>query len=365
VYFLTTANHGGIEYPDWCTQVRYLRFPDHTIGRGLLCQALVSLLLPFLLLSIKPDVVVTEYSLVPVMIPFAILAKIELIRTCFHLDLRSEPVSVYGVRAKYHYLRYWLGMHLTRRFFRGVTVITDYMADKITKQFGFKREHIGVWESGVDVDLFNPDNCLSRATKTDVGLSAEFVAMHHGAFDLDRGILETIEAVVQLHQSGYSIGLFLLGAGMLYKQAQSLVKEREAENYIVVNPPVRYEKVPGYIVDICDIGLCVLSPEVPWWRGSSPMKIMEYLAMGKPVIVTDIEAHRAILSGQPFSIFISKGGQSDISNALKLAYERRVELSSLASEARSFVSLNYPWQAQALLFEAYLIKMLEYGDGEG
>jgi glycosyltransferase involved in cell wall biosynthesis len=57
---------------------------------------------------------------------------------------------------------------------------------------------------------------------------------------------------------------------------------------------VKHEQVADYIslADIC----VVLLPRLPWWEISSPLKLMEYLAMEKPIVLSDINAHQSIVT---------------------------------------------------------------------
>ena len=56
---------------------------------------------------------------------------------------------------------------------------------------------------------------------------------------------------------------------------------------------VPYEEVSDYI-RTANIGILPF-PNITWWAVSSPIKLMEYLAIGLPVVATDIDAHRWVV----------------------------------------------------------------------
>ena len=56
---------------------------------------------------------------------------------------------------------------------------------------------------------------------------------------------------------------------------------------------VDYEDVPKYI-SMSDVAIIPL-PDMHYWRSQSPLKLLEYLAMTKTVIISDIPAHRAVI----------------------------------------------------------------------
>jgi glycosyltransferase involved in cell wall biosynthesis len=74
---------------------------------------------------------------------------------------------------------------------------------------------------------------------------------------------------------------------------------------------------------------------------------MEYLAMGKSVIVTDIEAHREVLNGLPCGIFIKSHNVEEIARAIERAYRRRHEFRKRGRMGREMVIQRFTWDKQA------------------
>jgi len=57
--------------------------------------------------------------------------------------------------------------------------------------------------------------------------------------------------------------------------------------------PISHEQIADYInlADICIVPLL----RIFWWEISSPLKLMEYLAMEKPIVVSDIKTHLDVI----------------------------------------------------------------------
>jgi glycosyltransferase involved in cell wall biosynthesis len=83
------------------------------------------------------------------------------------------------------------------------------------------------------------------------------------------------------------------------------------------------------------------------WNVSSPIKLFEYLACGKPVVVTDIPAHRNVLKDAEFAFWARQSSPEHIAGAIRQAYERRKDFGHMASNARQFVMGEYTWERQA------------------
>lgn len=83
---------------------------------------------------------------------------------------------------------------------------------------------------------------------------------------------------------------------------------------VIFHKAVPFEDVPQFIA-AADFGVVPL-PDQPQWRYQTPTKLLEYLSMGKPVIVTDIPAHRWILGNSSLAFFCKQGRPSEIAEAI-------------------------------------------------
>ena len=109
-------------------------------------------------------------------------------------------------------------------------------------------------------------------------------------------------------------------------------------------------------IDTCDVGILPL-PDILWWKMSSPLKLMEYLAMGKPVILTYIEAHQQIINNGKCGIFIDFCKPEDIRDGILKAYGMRKDLKELGYSGRKLISKDFTWEKQAQRLDEYLKKI--------
>jgi glycosyltransferase involved in cell wall biosynthesis len=110
--------------------------------------------------------------------------------------------------------------------------------------------------------------------------------------------------------------------------------------------------VADYIAS-ADVGIVPL-PDIEWWRTSSPLKLMEYLAAGKPVIVSRIAAHTAVLGDCPCACYLDRVSPEAIADGVRYFYGRRSELARLGSFGQQIVIQRYSWAAQARKLVDYL-----------
>lgn len=141
------------------------------------------------------------------------------------------------------------------------------------------------------------------------------------------------------------VALVFLGQGPAAEEIASLAQAEGVEDSVRLMEPVAYEEVPHW-VSICDAGMLPF-PQIKWWRMSSPLKLVEYLAMEKPVILTDMPAHRAVTGDAAWAFYIPDNSPSEIARAIRRVLSEKDVLGSLGKKGREVVVRNYTWDRQA------------------
>jgi glycosyltransferase involved in cell wall biosynthesis len=229
------------------------------------------------------------------------------------------------------------------------------MKKEVCDRFHIDPRFVGVWTSGVSTTLFDPEKYAmsGRALKRTLGLSDKFIVIYHGSLGPKRGVLEAADSIIELGGKYRNVLLFLLGSGPALPNLMRVVQERKIEDRVLVHEPVDYEDVPKYI-SMSDIGIVPL-PDIPDWRNQSPLKLLEYLAMRKVVIVTDINAHREILGDSKCGIYVSSADAKQIAKAIEYAYDNKENLKDLGSGGRKIIVEKYDWKKVAKDFDSYLM----------
>lgn len=299
----------------------------------------------------KPDFAVMEGPSVFVTFPFNILSKLRFLKTKFVLDIRSVPVDVTGIKEKIELMKYKFVIIYCKYMYDKITTITPMLKESICNDFRVKEDKIGIWFSGVSLSLFSSE---SKMKKIRLGLEDKFVVMYHGTLSPNRGLQEVVKAIGLLKKTYPSIVFFILGNGPIKYKLHDLAKSLGLQDNIVLHKPVPYKNIPSYI-SICDVGILPF-PKITWWEVSNPLKLMEYLAMGKPVILTDIAAHRSIVDSNPCATFIESNEPEKIAISISNLYKRKDELVYIGELGRKIIEEKYTWEKQAFSFKSFLEK---------
>ena len=309
--------------------------------------------LPIKLISSKPNfvIMIPDFSIIG-SFPSLIISKF--LRTNFVLDIRSIPVETEGIRGSLQ--KYWFHVSLlvAKKFFKGITIITSLMKNEICSSYALNPSNVGVWTSGVSDDLFNPANFTEKSLelKRKLGLTDKFVVFYHGVFTPSRGLTETIEAIEVLRPKYPDIVFFLLGTGPTVPMMKLLIRNRSLQNNVIIYNPVNQSDVPNFIgmSDICIVPL----PDHPYWRHQSPLNLLEYLAMEKVVVLTDLPAHWAIVDKTRCGIYISYAKPKKIAEAIEYAYSKKEHLEEWGKIGREIVKKEYTWRKISTDLEDYL-----------
>jgi glycosyltransferase involved in cell wall biosynthesis len=308
-------------------------------------RLLVTVLLPALCAKYRPDIILTDWmsaTLVRLVVLFRYLGFVD----CkFVHDVRTVPVKHDGGKGQRVYSA---ALTYARRHFDGVTTITPPLRELICRDYHFTPARVGVWTSGVDTNRFKPQETTELRRK--LGLEDKFVVFYHGSVNENRGVTELARAFRYL-QDNDDIRMLIVGGGNEWEQLRSIVKGENLDQ-VILEPSVPYTDVPAWIAvaDLCAVPL----PDHPWWRVSSPLKLMEYLAMGKPVLLTDNLAHRSVLPDDGEAYYVAEADPEAFAEGIHRAYSQRNRLEEISQSGRRRAETELTWEKQAEILHIYL-----------
>lgn len=272
------------------------------------------------------------------------------------LDVRSTPVK----KGHTQTLLFTTAVRVAKRLFDGMTIITPMMKKEICDRFHINPESVGVWTSGVSTASFNPENFDEAGLRKRHGLDHKFVVFYHGSlgdslmYGQSRGIPASIKSMEILKKRS-DLTLFLLGDGRSFHWIKKLVEECGVNDKVILHDKVKYEDVPAYIA-LSDVCLTPL-PNLRIWRNQCPLKLLEYMAMEKVVIATDIPANRYIIGENECGVFIPSAEPEEIAKAIQYAYDNREKLKEWGASGRKTINEKFTWEKVADEFEEYFLRL--------
>ena len=269
-----------------------------------------------------------------------------------HLDIRTLPVNINSFKDKMDKFLYWsLSLRLFARRVSSYSFITQRLKEAVELELKDKFEQYAIWTSGVNTNLFK----IIEGNSIEKEGSHHFQIFYHGHISIQRGIAELIKAMTILKQSGKGIfHLKLVGDGADLAQLKKLAEAEGVGDFVNFAGFQDYSSIPQYI-NQGDLCVCPL-PNCTEWNVSSPLKVFEYLACGKPVVCTPIPAHLDILQNIEGIVFTKGEDGGALAQAILEACENMDELRRKSTILRKYAVDHFTWQQQANKLISHLKK---------
>jgi glycosyltransferase involved in cell wall biosynthesis len=152
-----------------------------------------------------------------------------------------------------------------------------------------------------------------------------------------------------------NVVLFLLGTGPMVSKLKQAVQKAGLEEHVIIHDPVNYAEIPKFI-EISDVCIVPL-PDHPYWRFQCPLKLLEYLAMEKAVILTDIPAHRTVIGEAKCGVYVPSVNPTEIAKAIEYVCLNKDSLNEQGKIGREIVKKEYTWEKVAGSLENYLLSI--------
>jgi len=310
--------------------------------------------MPFIIRKKKIDVILIDG--VHIWLPF--LIPLKLFRIPLILDIRSTTIRSTTIRESLDFVLQKTSLFLSKYLVDGLTTITPELKKILINNYKIKNEKIGIWSSGVAIKIFTKQlNVEHRIIEHEK--SKPFLLMYHGSYSPQRGIENIILSLDKLNNSVRD-NIKLLFIGFNEPQIKKLLIICEKINVIEqvqFLPQVLYEDLPAYI-STCDVGIIPLPPEDEWCWESSPLKTLEYLAMSKPIIATNIPFHKRVFDKGNCGVLIKNSEPDSIASAIHFLYKNREKLDEMGKIGREIVEKHYTWDIIAQDLEEFINTLL-------
>lgn len=216
--------------------------------------------------------------------------------------------------------------------------VKDFLVDNIPSSIG----KTIVNPNGVDCDKFKPegDDCRKeyRISKSDIviGFAANFRPW--------QGIEIIINAFQSLDKNEYNnIRLILIGTGdkNYVNQLKGLAAKARTDD-IIFTGPVPFNRMPVYL-RTCDILVSPQNPTIGSVFHQSPVKLYEYMATGRAIIVSNIGQSKEVIRNGYSGILFECGKDDALASKIKLLIKDKSLRKQISKNARIEAVNKHSW----------------------
>jgi len=272
-----------IGFPELQTSanIQAVPFIDFPVVRFLSFQ-LLSFILSLVLVARngKPDIIYVR-----IMLSFIPMLLGKLFRVPVILEVNDSPHRAYaGIKFNFKKKIAHLIHKISYRLCDHILPVTEKIAKDLQSVDDIPCDSMTVLPSGTNTELFRPlvkSSCHEKIGFDPTKVYVGFI----GTFFQYQGIDILIDSAPSIIREFSDARFLLVGDGPMRATWERKSVKNGLSPYFIFTGLVPYKDIPLYcgIMDVC------VSPLLNEARESSAVKIFDYLACGKPVVISDIE----------------------------------------------------------------------------
>jgi glycosyltransferase involved in cell wall biosynthesis len=233
-----------------------------------------------------------------------------------------------------------------------VLPVTAVLADMVLAA-GVPGERVSVIPNGIDPDRFGNNSLSTRVAKAKLGLGERLVLGFTGFVREWHGLDRVVDLVAERADKDSGLHLLIVGDGPARETLQARARERGIVDRITVTGVVDRDRVPDYVAAF-DIAL--QPAVVPY---ASPLKLFEYLAMGRAIVAPATPNLAEILTDGQNALLFDPGRPDAMPRAIERILNdpelrRRIADGARATIARRKLTWSNNAQRVVELFERLL-----------
>lgn len=252
--------------------------------------------------------------------------------------------------AQYYGLQFRrLALWMEQRILLGANhIITVTAAQREMLQAdGIPRERISVCHNAINPDLFEPNRYARDSVRAALGLSGVVIGFV-GTMNRWQGMLEFPQVIHSVLNKHAEACFLMVGDGEYRAHIGDFCNREGFARRVIFTGRKGHSEIPQ-LVAAMDIAILLNSNAY-----GSPMKIFEYLSMGKAVIAPSVPPVLEILSDLETGLLIEAGDADAMATGISLLIEKPELRHKLGAAGREYVTADHTWaQNVAKILEAY------------
>jgi len=230
-----------------------------------------------------------------------------------------------------------------------IVAVSESIASDIVKYDNVNPSKILVIPNGVDAIRFAPQKKSEKICNELSIEGKDMIIGFVGRLVPAKGIEYLIEAASYLKKQYQNLKLIIVGDGYLADSLRQKALELGMNNIVIFTGERR---------DIPDILSCISIFVMPSLAEGLPNSLLEAMAMGKPVVATEVGGTAEIVKHDVNGLLVPPGNSKSLAEAITLLLENTSLSANIGQTARDFISQNYGIETIARKWESLYKSLL-------
>lgn len=221
---------------------------------------------------------------------------------------------------------------ISLRYSNKIICVSKNMISYLHDHKGVPLEKMTYVTNGVDLDFFQPEQNedITIKLKKTLGIENKFIFGYIGRLQGYQGITNLIEAADKIDNE--NVVLIVVGGATKFKR-----------NNIIIIPEVSREQIP-YYYSICNV-LILPRPSHIATDVAAPTKFAEYVAMGKPILTTDVGDAADLVRQYQNGIIVENNRPENLAKGmLEFVMLNDDQLINMGKRSRELAEYEFDWR---------------------
>jgi len=270
-----------------------------------------------------------------------------------YIDIIHELISIQYIR--------WIARIIIRYLLKHsdyIIVLNKFLKDFVNREIGGKND-ISIIPNGISLENTKIDEFTVQRLKTKYNIrDNDRVILFMGRLYDFAGLIEIIDYYNEkITHYGLHLKFLIIGIGKVFHQIKKKIREDNA-NWVVITGLIPYQNLANYI-ELAD--LCLMSFKYNnITKNVTPIKVLEYMAMKKPVLSTKLPGLYNQL-GENHGLIYCKDQKNLIMDIEKYISQKEY-LKEQGLKAFKYVSRNYLWDILAMKLKKIIFNLIKNPD---
>lgn len=232
----------------------------------------------------------------------------------------------------------------------------DVVKDK-AKRLGFSEKRIVLFPWGIDLKHYQPAKNLQL--RNHLGWNDKFILLSLRSWEKIYGVDLVAKAFVEASKYDPDLRLLLLGNGSQESEIKTIFEEAGVADRVYLGGVIGQQELPDYY-HASDLYISAS------YSDGSSVSLMEALASGLPVLVSDIPGNKEWIDQGRNGWLFKTGSVGNLTKSISEVLKNKARLSQVGIEARRSAEKKANWEVnfQKLLFAYQLALNSEIRKGD-
>jgi glycosyltransferase involved in cell wall biosynthesis len=225
-------------------------------------------------------------------------------------------------------------------------VVTSKLKEVLQKDFRVPGDKITVIPNGANIDLFKPIDVMEARKELGLTENCSYICFV-GKLVEWQGLEFLLASIPLVLRTCPEARLLVVGDGLMKQKLVELVNLTGMSDKVIFAGIVPYSKVPLYINAS---NVCVFSATSDFRNnrmGTSPLKLHEYMACGKPVVTGNLEGDTQEIADSGSGLVVDSTNAEEMAGAFITLLKDEQVRREMGERARKLVVEKYSWRKNA------------------